>query len=61
MSSEMYRIAWKSLYTGFESHGEWCLSLKAAKAWLEQLEKGDPMLKHWIEGPQVPPESVNTQ
>ena len=57
----MYRIAWKSLYTGFESHGEWCLSLKAAKAWLEQLEKGDPMLKHWIEGPQVPPESVNTQ
>ena len=48
----MYRIAWKSLYTGFESHGEWCLSREVAEAWMEHLKKGDPMLCHWIEGPQ---------
>lgn len=38
----MYRIAWKSNYTGFEACGE-------AKEAVNTANANHPMIKHWVE------------
>jgi hypothetical protein len=44
-----YRIAWREYETGATGHGEYCLTMDQAVAWIADLEKRHPNMKHWIE------------
>jgi hypothetical protein len=42
-----YRVAWRSLITGYTGHGQW-LSYQIASEWVKQANKLYPE-HHWIE------------
>jgi hypothetical protein len=44
----LYRIAWRMRNKEVGGHGEYCLSLETAEAWLKELKKYADM-EHWIE------------
>lgn len=45
----MYRIAWRMIATGVTGHGDYCLTLEVANAWITSLQKEYPDMIHWIE------------
>lgn len=45
----MYRIAWKSLVTGFEGHGEFMFTQQEAEKMAVKLTAEYPELLHWVE------------
>jgi len=44
----MFRIAWMNS-EGFKSHGDYALSFKQAREWLEHLSLTRKDITHWIE------------
>lgn len=48
----MYRIVWQEV-NGFTGGGDYVLTLEAAQAWLEDLTKRHPDMRHWIEAEPV--------
>lgn len=48
--SKMYRIAWRSNYTGFEACGEAIFdNYNDAKEAVNTANANYPMIKHWVE------------
>jgi plastocyanin len=45
----MYRIAWKSLVTGFEGRGEFMFTCEEAENMVAKLTVEYPEIHHWIE------------
>jgi len=48
----MYRIVWRE-QNGFTGNGEYVLTLALAQAWLEDLTRRHPDMRHWIEAEPV--------
>lgn len=40
----VYRIAWRSAYSGCSSHGEWFLEKKVVLDWIDFLNQGYPII-----------------
>ena len=44
----LYRITW-TCPNSASGHGEYCLSLAHAEAWIAKLKREYPNMNHWVE------------
>lgn len=44
----LYRVEWKSLYTGFQSHGNWFEDYDLVKEWVDYGNSVDTKIIHWV-------------
>ena len=48
-ANPVYRIRWKSGYTGFAGHGDWFDNKDTLTPCIDAMNKKYPNIQHWLE------------